>query len=203
MTGRSNTWSHSASGSAWPANLRIQTSQQRLDDVGKELDEILEELRDLAHGLYPPVLRDFGLQAALASARAAFGFTGEASRPAAIGRYSEEVEAAVYFCCVESLQNVDKHAGSGATAVIRLWERDGRLFFEIVDDGVGFDVESARHAGQGLANVSERIAAHGGTLVLESTPGRGTTVRANIPVDDAATQRVGPAAHSGSDGRSG
>ena len=175
---------------------------QRLDDVGKELEEILEELRDLAHGLYPPLLREFGLREALASVvrRSASPATLEA---AAIGRYSEDVEAAVYFCCVESLQNVDKHAGLGATAVVRLWERDGRLDFEIVDDGVGYDVESARHAGQGLANMSDRIAALGGTLVVESTPGRGTTVRANIPVADAATQRAGPVAHPGSDGRSG
>ena len=175
---------------------------QRLDDVGKELEEILEELRDLAHGLHPPLLREFGLREALASAvrRSASPAKLEA---AAIGRYSEDVEAAVYFCCVEGLQNVDKHAGLGATAVIRLWEHDRRLEFEIVDDGVGFDVESARHAGQGLAHMSDRIAALEGTLVVESTPGRGTTVRANIPVADAATQRVGPVEHSGSDGRSG
>ena len=175
---------------------------QRLDDVGKELDEILEELRDLAHGLYPPLLRESGLRAALASAvrRSASPAKLEA---AAIGRYSEEVEAAVYFCCLESLQNVDKHAGLGATAVIRLWERDGRLSFEIVDTGVGYDVESARHAGQGLANMSDRIAALAGTLVVESTRGRGTTVRANIPVADPATQPVGPVAHSGSERRSG
>jgi signal transduction histidine kinase len=170
----------------------------RLDEVGKELDEILEELRDLAHGLSPLVLRDLGLEAALVTLvrRSVSRAKVEAG---AIGRYSEEVEAAVYFCCAESLQNVHKHAGLDATAVIRLWEHDGRLFFEIVDDGAGFDVESARHAGHGLANVSERIAAHGGSLVVESTPGRGTTVRANIPVADAAAQRIGPTAQSGSD----
>ena len=174
----------------------------RLDGVGKELDEILEELRDLAHGLYPIVLRDLGLQAALVAlvGRSVSRAKVEAR---AIGRYSEELEAAVYFCCAESLQNVDKHAGLGATTVIRLWERDGRLYFEIVDDGAGFDVESTRHAGHGLANVSERIAAHGGTLVIESAPGRGTTVRANIPVADAAAQRVGPTTHSGSEDRGG
>ncbi len=172
----------------------------RLDEVGKELDEILEELRDLAHGLYPLVLRDLGLEAALVTLvrRSVSPVKVEAG---AIGRYSEEVEAAVYFCCAESLQNVHKHAGLGATAVIRLWEHDGRLFFEIVDDGAGFDVESARNAGHGLANVSERIAAHGGNLVVESTPGRGTTVRANIPVADAAAQGVGPTARSGSEDR--
>ena len=175
---------------------------QRLDDVGKELDEVLEELRDLSHGLYPPVLRELGLRGALASAvrRSASPTTVEA---AAIGRYSEEAEAAVYFCCMEGLQNIHEHAGMRATAVIRLWERDGGLDCEIVDDGVGYDVESAVHAGQGLANMSDRIAALGGTLVVESTPGRGTTVRANIPVDDTTTQRVGPVAHSGSEGRSG
>ena len=143
------------------------------------------------------MLRDLGLEAALVTlVRRSSGVRVEAG---AIGRYSEEVEAAVYFCCAESLQNVHKHAGLDATAVIRLWEHDGRLFFEIVDDGAGFDVESARHAGHGLANVSERIAAHGGSLVVESTPGRGTTVRANILVADAAAQRIGPTAHSGSD----
>ena len=72
------------------------------------------------------------------------------------------MEAAVYFCCVESLQNVDKHAGLGATAVVRLWERDGRLSFEVVDNGVGYDVAD-RHAGQGQTNMSDRIAALGGT----------------------------------------
>ena len=175
---------------------------QRLDDVNKELNEVIEELRNLAHGLYPPVLRDFGLRGALASAvrRSASPSTVEA---AAIGRYSHQVEAAVYFCCLEGLQNVDKHAGLGATAVIRLWERDSRLYFEIVDDGGGYDVESALRSGQGLANMSDRIAALGGTLVVESTPGRGTTLRANIPVDDAITQRVGPAAHSAPERRSG
>ena len=119
-----------------------------------------------------------------------------------MGRYTQAVEAAVYFCCLEGLQNAGKHAGSDATAVIRLWERDRRLYFEIADDGVGYDAESALHAGQGLANMSDRIAALGGTLAVESTPGRGTTVRANIPVDDATTQRDGPVAHSGADGRS-
>ena len=116
---------------------------QRLDDVGLELEEILEELRDLAHGLHPPVLRQFGLREALVSVvrRSATPARLEA---AAIGRYSDEVEAAVYFCCVEGLQNVAKHAGAGATAVIRLWELDRRLYFEVADDGAGFDREPPR-----------------------------------------------------------
>ena len=174
----------------------------RLDALGHGLEDALSELRDLAHGVYPPVLRDYGLQAALAAA-ARRRIPPAALVADGIVRYPADIEAAVYFCCLEGLQNAGKHAGSGATAVVRLCERDGRLSFEIVDDGVGYEVESAPHAGQGLANMTDRIAALGGTLVVESTPGRGTTVRANIPVDDATTPRVGPDAYSGSDGRSG
>ena len=154
---------------------------QRLDDVGKELDEILEELRDLAHGLYPSVLREFGLREALASVVRRSAPPARLEAPA-IGRYPEDVEAAVYFCCLESLQNAAKHAGSGATAVIRLWERDGRLEFEIVDDGAGFDVESARGSGDGYTNMTDRMAGVGGTLSVDSVPGRGTTVRGSLPV---------------------
>ena len=154
---------------------------QRLDDVGKELDEILEELRDLAHGLYPSVLREFGLREALASVVRRSAPPAKLEAPA-IGRYPEDVEAAVYFCCLESLQNVAKHAGSGATAVVRLRERDGRLEFEIVDDGSGFDVESARGSGNGYTNMTDRMASVGGTLSVDSAHGRGTTVRGSLSV---------------------
>ena len=154
---------------------------QRLDDVGKELDEILEELRDLAHGLYPSVLREFGLREALASVVRRSAPPAKLEAPA-IGRYPEDVEAAVYFCCLESLQNAAKHAGPGATAVIRLRERDGRLEFEIVDDGSGFDVESARGSGNGYTNMTDRMASVGGTLSVDSVHGRGTTVRGSLPV---------------------
>ena len=154
---------------------------QRLDDVGNELEEILEELRDLAHGLYPSVLRDFGLREALASVVRRSALPAKLEAPA-IGRYAEDVEAAVYFCCVESLQNAAKHAGSDATAVIRLWQHDSRLDFEIVDDGAGFDLESALGSGNGYTNMNDRMASIGGTLSVDSAHGRGTTVRGNLPV---------------------
>ncbi len=126
MTGRSNIWSRSACESASSASSRIQRSRSDSTMSATSSRRSWTELRDLAHGLYPPVLREFGLREALASVvrRSASPVKLEA---AAIGRYSEDEEAAVYFCCVEGLQNVAKHAGSGATAVIRLWERDGRL----------------------------------------------------------------------------
>ena len=99
-----------------------------------------------------------------------------------IHRYSEDVEAAVYFCCVESLQNVGKHAGTGASSVVRLWEDDGRLCFEVEDDGVGYDVRSAWSSGTGHMNMTDRMAAVGGTLAVESTRGHGTKVRGTLPV---------------------
>ena len=173
---------------------------QRLDDVGKELEEILEELRDLAHGLHPPLLREFGLREALASAvrRSASPAKLEA---AAIGRYPEDVEAAVYFCCVEGLQNVDKHAGSGATAHSALGapagssSRSSTTASATTSNRPGMRVKGWRTCQTG----SPRSKA----LSWSSRRRAGTTVRANISVTDAATQRIGPVEHSGSDGRSG
>jgi signal transduction histidine kinase len=153
----------------------------RLADLGTELEEILQELRDLAQGLDPPVLRQFGVREALASVsrRTTPPVRFEA---AALGRYSEDVESAVYFCCLEALQNVGKHAGVDANAVIRLWEHAEQLSFEVRDDGAGYETEQSRSTGQGLANMSDRIAALGGTLLLESTPGHGTSVQGSVPV---------------------
>ena len=153
----------------------------RLADLGTALEEILQELRDLGQGLYPPVLRQFGLRDALAIVARRSAPPAKLEAPA-IGRYAEEVESAVYFCCLEGLQNVAKHAGIDATAVIRLWERGTQLGFEVRDDGVGYDGESVRRSGNGLANMSDRVAALGGTLVVESAPGRGTSVRGSLTV---------------------
>ena len=151
----------------------------RFADLGTELEEILQELRDLAQGLDPPVLRQFGLREALA------GVSRRSSPPvrfeaAALGRYSDDIESAVYFSCVEAVQNVGKHAGVDAHAVIRLWEHGNELSFEVRDDGVGYDVQRIRSSGQGLGNMSDRVAALGGTLVVESAPGRGTSVRGTV-----------------------
>ena len=153
----------------------------RLADFGTELEEVLQELRDLAQGLYPPLLRQFGLRDALASVsrRSVPPAKLEAG---AIGRYPEDVESAVYFCCLEALQNVGKHAGRDARAVVRLRGSEHKLFFEIEDDGHGCDVEFARRSGNGFTNMTDRIAALGGTLTVESVLDRGMTVRGSLPV---------------------
>jgi signal transduction histidine kinase len=97
-----------------------------------------------------------------------------------IGRYTQDVEAAVYFCTLEALQNVAKYAGASSVQV-RLAEVDGRLEFEIRDDGAGFD-PSATPRGSGFQNMSDRLEAVGGSLDLRSAPGSGTTVAGRVPV---------------------
>ncbi len=154
---------------------------RRLAAVGYGLVGAVEELRDLAQGVHPPVLRDFGLRAALATA------TQRSTPPATlvadqIRRYSPDVEIAVYFCCLESLQNVARHAGADARAEVRVSERDAELRFEVVDDGVGGALEPAPGFGTGLANMSERVAAVRGTLTVESAAGRGTRIEGRIPL---------------------
>jgi signal transduction histidine kinase len=163
---------------------------RRLADVGTELEEILDELRDVAQGLYPPTLRTFGLEQALANvARRSHQSTRLDVSPS-VGRYPEDVEAAVYFCCVESLQNVGKHAGREAAAVIRISQNGRELRFEVQDDGVGFDLTSPSTlgSGSGYTNMTDRMASVGGTLAIESTPGHGTTVRGRLPIAGAGTR---------------
>lgn len=99
-----------------------------------------------------------------------------------IGRYPQEVESALYFCCLEALQNVAKYAN--ATRVdVRLSELAGELAFEVRDDGQGFEASSARR-GSGLQGMADRLEAVGGRLDVRSSPGRGTTVTGRVPVGD-------------------
>ena len=158
-----------------------QEVSARLADVGERLEDVLEELRDLAHGVRPPLLRHAGLVAALdaAAQRSTLPVDLQA---AGLARYPEEVESAVYFCCLEALQNVSKHAGADAHAAIRVSEQAGALCFEIVDDGAGCKNASANRSGGGLTNMSERVAALHGTLTVDSDAGLGTRVSGRIPL---------------------
>jgi signal transduction histidine kinase len=153
----------------------------RLATLAEGLEDVLTEVRNLARGVYPPLLRDYGLQAALASA------ARRCTPPAAFagsetGRFPVDIETAVYFCCLEGLQNVGKHAGADAHAEVRLSRQQDELRFEVLDDGVGCDMESARRAGNGLANMNERMAAVGGSLTVDSVSGHGMQLRGRVPV---------------------
>jgi len=147
-----------------------------------EAQAALEDLRDLARGIYPPLLADQGLPAALEAQarRSASPVTIEA---AGLGRFPRDVEAAVYFCCLEALQNVAKYAG-GASAIVQLGVNDGNLTFEVADDGVGFDPANTKH-GTGLQGMADRVEAIGGSLAVRSTPGAGTVVSGRVPVESA------------------
>jgi signal transduction histidine kinase len=148
----------------------------------------LEDLRDLARGIYPPLLADQGLVPALqAQARkAALPVQIDAD---GIGRYPQDTEAAVYFCALEALQNITKYAGASRAAV-GLSCSGGSLRFTVTDDGAGFDTASTRH-GTGLQGMADRLAALGGALNVRSQPGRGTTLTGQLPVS-AAGPAEGP-----------
>ncbi len=152
-------------------------ARRMLQQLGAEVDAALDELRSLAAGVYPSLLADRGLTDALRSAAlrspvpVSVAVNGE-------DRYGQDVEAAVYFCCLEALQNVAKHAPDAHAVAISL-ERNGDLRFSVSDDGPGFDTEIA---GNGLVNMHDRVAAVGGTLEIKSSPGSGTEIVGHVPV---------------------
>jgi signal transduction histidine kinase len=144
-----------------------------------EAQDALDNLRDLARGIYPPLLADQGLAVALEAQARKAPVTVEV-RPNGLGRYPQEVEATAYFCVLEALQNVAKYA-KASRAVVLLDQRNGDLVFSVADDGSGFDVGTTAR-GAGLQNMADRVEAAGGSLEVRSTPGRGTTVTGRIPV---------------------
>jgi signal transduction histidine kinase len=148
-------------------------------ELKHDADEALETLRDLARGIYPPLLAEKGLPTALQAQvrKATLPVTIEAD---GIGRYSQDTEAALYFCILEALQNIQKYA-QATNAVVRLREDGGRLSVEVADDGRGFDA-STTIRGNGLTNMEDRLDALGGTLHIASRPSDGTTLRATVPV---------------------
>ncbi|MGQ0668422.1 MAG: sensor histidine kinase [Actinomycetota bacterium] len=149
-----------------------------LAEVRAETQDALENLRDLARGIYPPLLVDKGLAEAL-NAQARRAPIPVAVESDGAGRFPLEVEAAAYFCALEALQNVSKYA-EASRASIRLREANGHLIFTVQDDGVGFDPKATRF-GSGLMNIRDRLEALGGALEISSAPGKGTTITGRIP----------------------
>jgi signal transduction histidine kinase len=158
-----------------------QKAAQILDDVIPEANETLETLRDLARGIFPPLLADRGLVSALEAHVAKYVVRArvEASDVFTSTRFEPHIEAAVYFCCLEAIQNSTKHAPGGAITV-RLSTSDGWLEFAVSDDGPGFDPKSISF-GTGLQNMTDRLEAIGGKLEIASAPGQGTTITGRVP----------------------
>jgi signal transduction histidine kinase len=160
-----------------------------LEELERATTEALEDVRDLARGIYPPLLADQGLVPALtAQARKASLPVDVSAR--GITRHSQEFEAAVYFCCLEALQNIAKYA-KATSACIRLREEGGDLAFEVADDGTGFDLKTTSY-GTGLRGMADRLDAIGGTLRIRTAPGEGTTIegRVSVPTELSSPERV-------------
>ena len=151
-----------------------------LDELRAAVQEAMQDFRDLAHGIYPPLLQDRGLSEALANAARRTTIPTRVE-PNTRRRYDPEVEATVYFCCLEALQNAGKHAGDRARVMIRLYEEEDALLFEIADDGSGFD-PSRTTFGAGLTNMRDRLEAIGGDLRIDSNLGQGSRVLGTIPL---------------------
>jgi signal transduction histidine kinase len=164
-----------------------ERAKSLMNQLQEDVGSAIEELRSLAHGIYPPLLSSAGLGVALSAAcrRAPLPASLEAD---SVGRHAPEIEAAVYFCCLEALQNASKYAGAEATARVRIWEEAGGLEFEVSDDGPGFET-SRDGEGAGLTNMRDRLGAVGGTLRVESDT-TGTRIRGMMPVSKTSINRA-------------
>jgi signal transduction histidine kinase len=159
--------------------------RRRLDGLRVDVDQALDDLRELACDLYPPTLVDEGLLPALQAAALRSPLEVRVVGDG-VGRFPLDVEAAVYFCCLEALHNASKHAGRGARVLIRLTARERTLHFVIKDDGVGFDSAAPRD-GSGFAIMRDRVGALDGAIEVDAGPGKGTTVEGWVPGRSSAS----------------
>jgi signal transduction histidine kinase len=144
-----------------------------------EVDTALDVIGSLARGIYPAAL-DRGLVEAIRAA-ALQGPLPTTVLATGVGRYSRDLEGAVYFACLEALQNAAKHATGARVAVVEISCTGGVLRLDVHDDGAGYDLERATE-GVGLTNMRDRLSAVGGELEIRSSPGRGTHVIATVPI---------------------
>jgi signal transduction histidine kinase len=155
------------------------SNRERLLAITRAVDVALAEVRQVAHGLYPPLLTASGLPAALRRLLE-YATSPPEIDAAGVGRYPPEIESAVYYCCAEAIQNATKHSGRGVHISVLLAEEDGHLAFRVVDDGPGFAAGEVR--GVGLQNMQDRLGALGGSLTIATAPGCGTTISGNVPL---------------------
>lgn len=157
-----------------------------LTEIQQETGDAIDTLTDLSRGIYPALLEEQGIAAALAAQYTRSTIPVSLSSDG-VRRYPIETEAAVYFCCLEALQNAAKYAGAGSVR-IELREVDAAVEFEVRDDGTGFD-PVATPRGTGLNSMADRLSVLGGDVTIESEPGKGTIVRGRLPIGAAQVHR--------------
>jgi signal transduction histidine kinase len=145
--------------------------------LGEEVEVAIDELRSLAHGIYPALLTERGLADAL-RAVARLSPIPVSVQADGVGRYRTDVESTVYFACVEALQNAEKHAAGASRVTISL-AADGPLTFRVCDDGAGFDARRIEDGSFG--SLHDRLGAIGGSIEVRSSPGQGTCVSGTVP----------------------
>jgi signal transduction histidine kinase len=158
-----------------------QRAADQLYELRDQTDLALTTLLDLATGIYPSVLEEQGIGAALAVQGRAVGVPVSIDNEG-VDRLPIEIEAAVYFVCLEAMQNAAKYARA-ARVRVHLARDEDSLSFRVEDDGVGFDSAVVRD-GSGLQNMRDRLAAFGGDVVITSAPGAGTTVSGRLRVPE-------------------
>jgi signal transduction histidine kinase len=160
-------------------------SRQRLLEIAQGVEAALAAVREVAHGLYPPLLIASGLPTAIRRLHEHATSPPEIAA-VGVGRYPPEIESAVYYCCSEAIQNATKHGGPGVHVSVALAETDERLTFRVVDDGPGFAAGEVR--GVGLQNMEDRLGALGGRLTITTATGRGTTIAGEVPLRRATPE---------------
>jgi signal transduction histidine kinase len=158
----------------------VDAADRMLDDLRGEATQALDDLRELARGIYPPLLADRGLVEALQAQARKASLPVKIEAIGEIRRQPQELEAAVYFCVLEALQNIAKYANA-SQATVRLMVGEGALVFVVIDDGDGFDAEATSY-GTGLQGMTDRLGALGGSLTVTSAQGQGTTVNGAVPL---------------------
>lgn len=168
--------------------LRLAALEDTMDDertaalvreLGDGIEAAIDEVRSLARGIYPSLLTDAGPIAALH----ALAFTSPLPirvAAAGVGRHPEHLESAVYFCCLEAIQNAIKHAPGASRIDVALIESDGYLRFEVQDDGSGF--QGPPNGGHGFVNMADRVAAFGGTLTVDGGGSTGARITGVVPL---------------------
>jgi signal transduction histidine kinase len=154
--------------------------RERLLEIAQSAGAVLAEVREIAHGLYPPLLMASGLPTAIRRLHEHAPSPPEIDA-VGIGRYPPEIESAVYYCCLEAIQNAMKHGGRDVHVSVVLAEEDDDLVFRVVDDGPGFVLGEGR--GLGLQNMEDRVGALGGRLTITTAPGCGTTITGRVPCE--------------------